>query len=181
MNLTKTQLEEILTPLGENPAAEIQRLQQAAAELQQLKPLLSDMMQRGLQSALYELPSADHQILHWGWLDNERLKDDRSEFSAPEKMRRSFLGLQEYNLSVEPGLKFYADRRVLSAVADVSSASAQHWMRDHQSEIDAYNDLLQAKLDEPDNRPQHNSMALEYSPGKQHSDLIKWPARYYSA
>jgi len=179
MTYTKSDLEEIIAPLGENPAAEISRLQQTGAELAGLKALLSEMMQRGLSSVLYELPESNgEQVLHWGWLSNNQLRDDRSEFSVPEKMRRSFLALQKYNLGVEPSLKLYAEKSVLSAVGEVNASAAEKWLMSHQSEIDFFNDTLRGQLDETDDRHRHNAMALEYSASKNYADLLQWPARY---
>ncbi|MGD1866091.1 MAG: hypothetical protein ACFB0D_16205 [Phormidesmis sp.] len=181
MTTTKAELEEILSPLGDDPAAAIADLQRQAKELEFLKSILPNIIAKGAIATLHEHPAPIEPCLSWHSMSNDQLSNEPSDESDPgafEKMRRAFLGVQEYNSSAAPEQQLYPLLTMLNELAGVDIEIARKWLKAQHSDVSAYVDGLAPGLRDENEQYKHNRMVLSHSDFKHFSQLVSWPTAY---
>lgn len=154
-------------------------LEQSERELIFLKGILPEIIAKGAIATLHERPLSAESSLSWHSLSNAELKDDRSEASSYEKLRRSFLGIQAYNASVPPQQALYPTVGNLAKLSAVDTTYAQRWAEGAliASEMGAYCDPLAPGYNSADERERHNSEVLRNTKGGIVA-VVRWPAEY---
>ena len=181
MTTTKADLEKILSPLGEDPAAAIADLQRQAKELAFLKSILPSINAKGAIATLHERPAPIEPCLSWHAMSNAELASQtftEDDPGAAEKMRRAFLGLQEHNASATAEAQLCPLLTMLSEVAIVDTRIARKWLTVQHSDVSAYADGLAPGLRTENEQYKHNRSVLEHSVFKQFGQLVKWPKAY---
>lgn len=178
---TKTELEKMIEPLGENPTEELARLQRESRELALLKSILPEIIREGALSQLHQHPAdADAlPVLSWQAVSNVELAEDTSEASAYERLRRSFLGIQQYNASVAPMDVLYPNEKALSELANTESVITRRWLQSPyiRDEIARYSEPLRPGCVTFDEKIAHNRKVLTGVTGRLKA-LVKWPDAY---
>lgn len=153
MTRTKSELEDIIAPLGDNPVAEIARLQ---------------AIDDSTFVSIFDVEGLT--------VSNEELKDLPDSLEVMhERIRRSFFGVIAFNQGAPLDEKLYPTTKMLSFLANGPTTATLSWLAKYGSEVENYSEALDYGPETPITRDSHNDdIIVEVRGAYDANELVSW-------